>query len=844
MRRVDFNEGWTCRCLTREEEEYPVSIPHDAMRSEPRTQGSRGENHIGWYTGGDYEYRKLFHVSEEDRDKKILIEFEGVYHNAEVFLNGKKVMSRPYGYTNFYVDTKDTLLYGEENEIRVIAHNSDLPNSRWYSGTGIYRPVYLWKGEEKHIPVNGVKIRTVSYEPAVIQVEVRTSVSGRVQIEIFDDSGQAAAAAGADTAITERLIEAASETKVSKEPASEPKKETKEKAARTKEPENRAIVRMDIPSAKLWNCDTPSLYLCRVTFGEDIVEEHFGIRLLEWNKEAGLAINGKRVILRGACIHHDNGILGACAFPEAEERKVRRLKENGYNALRSAHNPCSKAILDACDRLGMLMMDEYVDVWYIHKTENDYVEYLPRWWKQDLKDMVEKDYNHPSVILYSTGNEVSETAQKKGIRLTGQFTQYLHLLDSTRPVTCGINIFFNFLSSIGFGVYSDEKAKKSALAAQKNAQESQRDAQHKAGSGKKKPVGSEFYNTLACLAGDYFMKCGATLYPCDLKTRDAFANMDIAGYNYGIFRYLHDLKKYPDRLILGTETFCKDAYSFWEKAKRNPRILGDFVWAGMDYIGETGEGAAEYPDYKEENPACRMTGGNGRVDLLGKPRAEAAFTRVAFEQESGPIIAVNPVYQKEKLNLTGWQLTKALESWSWHGCGGQPAVVEVYARAAEVELLVNGKAVGRKSFKNTCRRVFKTKYEDGEITAVSYDDTGRVIGRQTLKTAGKETELRIRPEEQAAKPGQLVFIPLQYTDAEGIWKPMVREKLTVSVENGRLMGLGSANAYVEGNYTQDTANTYYGEAMAVVRAGETGAVKVTVTDSMGRHTAKIPVYGQ
>lgn len=847
MRRVDFNEGWFCRCLTREEEEYPVSIPHDAMRPEPRTQGSRGENHIGWYTGGDYEYRKLFPVSEGDRDKKILIEFEGVYHNAEVFLNGKKVLSRPYGYTNFYVDTKDALLYGEENEIRVIAHNSDLPNSRWYSGTGIYRPVYLWKGEEKHIPVNGVHIRTVSYDPAVIEVEVKTSVSGRVQIEIFDDSGQAVAAAGADTAISEGLKETASETKQSKGPAS---KSTKEKAARAKESDNRAVVRLAIPSAKLWNCDTPSLYLCRAAFGEDIVEEYFGIRLLEWNEEAGLAINGKRVILRGACIHHDNGILGACAFPEAEERKVRILKENGYNALRSAHNPCSKAILDACDRLGMLMMDEYVDVWYIHKTENDYVEHLPRWWKQDLKDMVEKDYNHPSVIMYSTGNEVSETAQKKGIHLTGRFTQYLHSLDSTRPVTCGINIFFNFLSSIGLGVYSDEKAKKSARAAQKNAQAVQREAQeagHGASMGKgkkKKPVGSEFYNTLACLAGDYFMKCGATLYPCDLKTRDAFANMDIAGYNYGIFRYLHDLKKYPDRLILGTETFCKDAYSFWEKAKRNPRILGDFVWAGMDYIGETGEGAAEYSDYKEENPACRMTGGNGRVDLLGKPRAEAAFTRVAFEQETGPFIAVNPVYQKEKLNLTGWQLTKALESWSWRGCSGRTAVVEVYARAAEVELLVNGQAVGRKSFKNTCRRVFKTKYEDGEITAVSYDDMGRIIGRQTLKTAGKETKLRIRPEEQEAEPGQLVFIPLQYTDADGIWKPMVKERLKVSVENGILMGLGSANAYVKGNYATDETDTYYGEAMAVVRSGEAGVVKVTVTDSMGSHAVEIPVSGQ
>lgn len=801
MRKVDFNEGWTCRCLTRDEAEYPVALPHDAMWSEARTEASKGENNIGWFEGGDYEYRKLFFVSEDDRAKKILIEFEGVYHNAEVFLNGKKILSRPYGYTNFYVDTKDALLYGEENEICVTAYNSDQPNSRWYPGTGIYRPVFLWIGEEKHIPVNGVRIRAVSYEPAVIEVEVKTTINGRVKIEIVDDSEKCVEVKELDT-------------------------------------ESQASVQMRIPSPKLWNCDTPNLYRCKVTFGEDVVEEHFGIRLLEWNKDAGLTINGKRVILRGACIHHDNGILGACAFPEAEERKVRILKEQGYNALRSAHNPCSKAILDACDRLGMLVMDEYVDVWYIHKTEHDYVDHLPRWWKQDLKDMVEKDYNHPSVIMYSTGNEVSETAQKKGIKLTGQFTQYLHSLDSTRPVTCGINIFFNFLSSVGFGVYSDDKAKKNAQAAEKNAQA----ARKKTDAGKekkKKPVGSEFYNTLACLAGDYFMKCGATLYPCDLKTRDAFANMDIAGYNYGIFRYLHDLKKYPDRLILGTETFCKDAYSFWEKAKQNPRILGDFVWAGMDYIGETGDGAAEYSDYKEENPACRMTGGNGRVDLLGKPRAEAAFTRVAFEQEKGPLIAVNPVYQKEKLNLTGWQLTKALESWSWHGCQGQTATVEVYARAAEVELLVNGQAVGRKSYKNTCRRVFKTKYEDGEITAVSYDSMGRIIGRRTLKTAGEDIRLRICPEQQEVKPGKLVFIPLQYTDAEGIWKPMARERLKVSVENGVLMGLGSANAYVKGNYAQDTADTYYGEAMAVVRAGEVGVVTVTVEDSRGSHTAEV-----
>lgn len=190
----------------------------------------------------------------------------------------------------------------------------------------------------------------------------------------------------------------------------------KENCILTQEVENTghpSVFRMEIPNAKLWDCDHPNLYTLRATFGEDVVEETFGIRLLEWNPEKGLTINGKREILRGACVHHDNGVLGACTYPEAEERRVRILKENGYNAIRSSHYPCSKDMLDACDRQGMLMMDEYVDVWYIHKTKYDYAGYLNEWWQQDLKDMVEKDYNHPCVIMYSTGNEVAETAQKK-----------------------------------------------------------------------------------------------------------------------------------------------------------------------------------------------------------------------------------------------------------------------------------------------------------------------------------------------------------------------------------------------------------------------------------------------
>ena len=797
MEKREFNKNWTCRCITRKEPEIKVTLPHDAMRSEARTEESQGEGNIGWYIGGDYEYTKSFFVPAEDVDKKAVLEFEGVYHNAEIYINEKKSAFRPYGYTNFYVELNEFLRYGEENTIRVIARNADQPNSRWYSGTGIYRPVNLYLGEKEHIPVNGIRIRTISLEPVQIEVEVKTSVPGNAEIQVLDG---------------ERIV--ASGKKISEKRALS-KKET---AA----PE--AVFLLEIPDAKLWNPDSPYLYTLKATFGNDQVYESFGVRTLHWNECDGMTINGKRVILRGACVHHDNGLLGACTFPEAEERKVRILKENGYNAIRSSHYPCSKALLDACDRQGMLVMDEYVDVWYIHKTKYDYATELKDWWKEDLRDMVEKDFNHPSVIMYSTGNEVAETAQKKGIAFTKCMTEYLHSLDGTRPVTCGINIFFNFLSSIGLGVYSDDKAEKAAKDASK----------------KKKPVGSEFYNTLACLAGDYFMKMGATLPPCDWKTRDAYAAMDIAGYNYGLFRYKHDLKKYPKRLILGSETFCKDAYDFWEIAKKNNRIIGDFVWAGWDYIGETGDGAAEYSDYKNEAPHTRMTGNNGRIDLLGKPRAEAAYTRVAFEQEKGPFIAVKPVYQKEKLQLTGWALTKALESWSWRGCDGESTEVEVFARAAEVELLINGETVGRKKVKK-CRTKFQVTYHDGEITAISYDSDGRELGRQTLQTAGADTILSICPEKTLAEPEELLFIPLQYTDSKGSWKPMEKHELKVSVENGTLEGLGSACAYVEGNYAQDTTKTYYGEAMAVVRAGKNGSVMLTVSDEKETYKCEIPV---
>ena len=818
MKKIDFNHDWTVKCLTRNAEPKKVTLPHDAMIGEPRKAWSTGADNIGYFCGGDYEYTKTFSGTDL-AGQNVVAEFESVYMEPEVYLNGEKIGSRPYGYTNFYIDLTGRLK--DENEIKVIAHNNTHPNSRWYSGTGIYRPVFLWVGEEKHIAVNGVRVRTLSINPARIEVKVQTTAPGEVLIAIPDLGITAKADATEETGFTDILSRTNSEIEAA---ASGENYGAYQKAYV-------AVCEIECRDAKLWSTDDPNLYTMKVTFAEDEAETTFGIRTLTFGQD-GICINGERVILRGACIHHDNGVLGACTYPEAEERRVRIMKENGYNAIRSAHNPCSKYLLDACDKLGVLMMDEFVDCWYIHKTKYDYVRYAADWWKQDFKDMVDKDYNHPSVVMYSTGNEVAETSEKRGIALTKEYTDYLHYLDDSRSVSCGINIFFNFLYSMGMGVYSDDKAGKAAGEENLTYEEQeQRAAEAGAKAGKKKAVGSEFYNMLACALGDNFMKFGAWLPMSDWKTKDAFANMDVAGYNYGLFRYKGDLKKYPNRLILGSETFCKDAYKFYEIARDNPRIVGDFVWAGIDYIGEAGMGASDFSDYVMTEEEAKMTGDNGRIDLNGNPRVEALYTRVALDQEKGPYIAVLPMYDDKKPVFTGWKLSKALESYSWPQCEGRKMEVEVYARAASVELFVNNTSVGRKNMpKKDCRVVFHTEYHSGEIKAVSYDAAGQVIGEKILKTAGEDTVFNVTPESNTVHKEGLVYIPVEYTDSEGIWKPAEKHTIHVEVENGRLLGLGNAAPYTLRNYTDDTFETYFARALAVVQADGSGDLKVKVSD--------------
>ena len=794
MKPTPLLTGWTCRHLGDTAPGKAVTLPHDAMLAEPRTAISAGGTNTGWYEGYDYEYQRTLTVPENELADTHILEFEGVYHNAEVWLNGQKAAFRPYGYTNFYVDCAPYLHAGE-NELRVIARNADQPNSRWYSGAGIYRPVQLWKARGAHITLNGVKIRTLSLQPAIVGVRVKTTAPGTVRLTVDD------------------------------------------LPAVQQESDGEAVFTLTLDNARLWTPETPNLYTCRVSFADDEVTETFGVRKVEWGTD-GFLLNGKRYIIQGACIHHDNGLLGAVCDPDAVARKVRLLKENGYNAIRSAHNPCSKALLAECDRQGMLLMDEYIDHWYIHKTEHDYVDYFNDWWHQDLTDMVEKDYNHPCVVLYSTGNEVSETAQKRGIALTKEMTDFLHGLDDSRPVTCGVNIFFNFLSSVGFGVYSDEKAKKEAERAEKAKQRGEKAA-------KKKAVGSQFFNNLAGLLGDEFMKRGATLHGCDVKTRDAFANMDIAGYNYGIYRYKHDLKKYPQRLILGSETFCNDAYKFRELAKQEPRLVGDFVWAGMDYLGEVMVGSWEYADYAEtfDGGPGWVSAGSGRIDLTGKPLGEALYTRVALEADNGPYIAVCPVnHTGDRHSPSAWKMTNAMPSWSWTGCEERKANVEVYARAARVELVLNGHTVGSKTLKNDCLARFSIPYESGTLEAVSYDAADHEIGRCKLQSAGGTTRLTLDAEEPTVKPGHLCYVRLRYTDENGITKPLVRGNIQVQVRGGTLVGLGSACPFNKHSYLDSETDTYYGEALAIVRMGDSDAMTIAASD--GEYSAELTVPAQ
>ncbi len=789
MNRIPFNDGWTFCRLGSEEEPRSVTLPHDAMLEEPRTADSAGGTNTGWFREADYLYEKTFSAPEEWKDQEVWVVFESIYHHAELTVNGQRIPVSPNGYLPIRRKLNDFLRFGGENRLQVIARNREQPNSRWYSGAGIYRPVWLELLPALHVLPESIRIRTEDWHSRQVQVSFRTSGTGTVRVEVLDG---------------DRVL-ASEDTRT-------------------------GSVSFQLSGAALWHPDHPVLYTCRLTFGEDVQAIRFGIRTVEVSAKEGFRINGERVLLLGACIHHDNGLLGAAGHPFAERRKIALLKKAGYNAIRSSHNPISQALLDACDELGMMVLDEYVDMWYIHKTQFDYASYFAGHWKSDLELMVQKDRNHPSVVMYSIGNEVSETAQPKGIALAGEMHDWLHGLDD-RPVTCGINIFFNYLSSLGMGVYSDDKAKKEAAGAGKA----------KAGK-KKKAVGSEFINNVAGLLGAGFMKFGATLHGSDVKTKGAYAVLDVAGYNYGVNRYRRDLKKYPDRVILGSETFAADAMTFYDLAKDHPALIGDFVWTGMDYLGEVGLGAWEYSAYAptfEHGPGW-LTAGAGTLDLIGTETCQMAYTQVAFGLSPVRIGVIPVKFAKEKHSPAAWRFTNAVESWSWDGCEGMRTTVEVYARGSEAELLLNGTSLGRKRLSAKGLASFSAVYAPGELTAVVYGTDGREKARTSLTSAGAGTRLSLLPEKASLNRDDLLYLRLRYTDEAGTVKPLARGEIRLQVDGGALLAFGNACSHCAKGYLTDASDTYYGEALAIVRP-EGRTVTVRAESPYGSAVAACPV---
>ena len=746
MKKIRFNENWIYNGKT-------VSLPHDAMPEAGRKSDSPGGSASGFFVGGEYIYEKKFTAPKEWAGRHILLQFEGVYKNSTVYVNGKAAGGAAYGYIPFFVCLDGLLEYGRENTVRVVADNKDLPNARWYTGGGIYRPVWLWEGAADAIEPESVQISTVSIDPAVIRVQSPKIVTVTVG---------AVSGSGTDFTLT-------------------------------------------VPEAKLWSEDAPNLYTAHVTNGSDSEDIRFGIRKVTWDK-TGLYVNGKRTLLRGGCVHHDNGLLGAAAYDGAEYRRVKIMKEAGYNAIRSAHNPCSRAMLEACDELGVYMMDETWDMWFHHKSKFDYASDWCEHHENDIRALVKRDFNHPSVILYSIGNEVSEPAKDEGVEAVRRMTELIHSLDPNRAVTGGFNLMIISSAKKGKGIYDDEQG------GRKND-----------GDNKMQGMNSTMYNFIASMVGTGMNK-SASSKSADLATSPALDLLDVAGYNYASGRYPLEGKAHPDRIIFGSETFPQDIAKNWDMVKKYPYLVGDFMWTAWDYLGEAGIGAWAYTDdgRRFNKPYPWLLADCGAIDILGNPGVPVALAQAAWGLDRTPWVGVQPVnHPGVKVSKSTWRGSNAIASWAWHGCEGNKAVVEIYSSAPVVELWLNGKKLGRKKTK-LCKATFKTKYAAGKLEAVSYGADGRELGRTVLSSA--QEKLHIETSVEAY--GDLKYIAVSLADGNGTIECNADEELTVKVEGGELLGFGSANPRTEESYQSGEFKTYYGRALAIVR-GEHAEVTIS-----------------
>lgn len=779
MKKELWNRGWVFWSDI-DAERKSVDLPHDAMQTEKRIPELKDGTQSGFYPGGLYTYEKEFSVDEKTAGLRTILEFEGVYMKSSVYLNGELLGGRVYGYSDFFVDLTGKIRPGSNN-VRVVADNTQCANSRWYSGSGIYRDVWMHTSGEEYIRPDGIKVTTKSIDPAVISVSVDAAAEkdSEIIVKVAKDGTVVASGKGNEMDLT-------------------------------------------IPDARLWSAETPELYEVTAEIIKkgkviDSASETTGIRVLKWDAVRGFQVNGKTVNFRGGCVHHDHGCIGAAEYDAACERRIRIMKQAGFNAVRTAHNPTSRAMLRACDKLGMYVMNESFDTWAGLKSPYDYAMYFRKECERDLADMIRVSYNHPSVVMYSIGNEVYLKNVKFAIETSNKLASLCKKLDSSRPVLNAINPLMVIMG--------DDKDPE----APKNDKVDPRACGEASGL-----TGSALINVLLTNM-DKMMK----LFGNERKMRkinDVMKPLDIVGYNYGSYLYEAQHKDYPDRVLVGSETFPAAIYDNWNAVKSMPWLTGDFVWTAWDYLGECGAGMPHYGKMGTfTQPFPTISAGCANIDLTGEIQAQGYYAAVVYGEYDKPYIAVHPLnHSGEKAFMGRWRSTDALHSWDWDDYKGVTANVDVYSKASMVELIINGRSVGRRvPAKNIAS--FVLQYEPGELKAVQYDAAGRITGEDVIISAGTEKHLRIEPEkkELGSTGVDLLYLPIEIVDENGTRRIWSDTEVTVDIEGpATLEGIGSGDLCQRSlsPYTGKSIKTYQGRAIAVLRSTEEkGDIKVTIT---------------
>ena len=769
------------------------------------TELSAGGRDTGWFVGGTGWYRKRFSAATVPDGGQVEILFDGVYMNSDVWLNGQLLGNHPYGYTAFAYDLTPHLRRTGENVLAVRVRN-DGRNSRWYSGSGIYRHVRLNTTGSVRVPLWGMFVTTpeVSKDNASVKVAVR--IENRAQ-------------AAQDVTVRIRLLDAKN--------ASAGTRDALQSIAAGGSTEVEQLFAVAAP--QLWSIATPQLYRAEVELlvggkTTDTVATSFGIRKVEVDAERGLRINGEPVKLKGGCLHHDNGLLGACAIDRAEERRVELMKAHGFNAIRTSHNPPSSAFLDACDRLGMLVLDEAFDQWERQKNAQDYHLYFAEWWQRDLSAMVLRDRNHASVIMWSIGNEIPERAQPRGVEIAKQLTDHIKTLDPTRPITAAIN-------------------------------------------GGRGGEGQDA----------------------------AFQYLDIGGYNYLPNLYEADHARFPNRVMVGTESFPRQSWASWRPVEKNAYVIGDFVWTGMDHLGESsignaqlntparggGPGAASGPGgpggaagpgaagAAGAAPAAGapaggfggfggMGGGStislpfpwfncycGDIDLIGQPKPQWFHRRVFWGLSKLEMAVQRPVPEGRTEIISPWGWSDELRGWTWPGSEGKTVKVRVYSSGDHVRLLLNGKEIGTKavSAETEWKAEFEVPYAAGELKAEALSNGGK-IAELAFKTAGKPARLRLKADRASISRSRndLSYVTLEVLDQAGELVPDAVVPVAFSISGAaELSAVGTANPKDVQSFRRLQPKTFHGRCLAIVRPKGTAGVAMVHANAEGLAPASIEV---